>query len=618
MAKKDELLAIIIPEADRIPELESRVEYFCSITPNLPENKIKPVRAKLIDTTDPHERALWQREEIRRLREGHFGMSPKMYGWYNYAKIWNIESGLIRPEYRVAQNEFFKFIEAQHASKEWGGISVKRRRVGASWMVAWDVLHDCITNPLFKVGMTSKTEADAKELFRKVVFLYDNLPEFLQAEIFSKTQSSIEFAERGPNKSKSGLRSEIIVKAPTDTSWEGSALRKLVFDESGKISNLKAMVSLAEPVLNVGTRRVGTPIIFGTAGDIGKEGKDFCEMWYNAEVYKLKQFFFGGWMGLDGLVDEYGNDLKEHAIRWVVYERKRKESLSAREFTDFIQQYPLTVQEAFKSSEEGGLGNRIKIEKQRNVLLSNPMPFKPGIFKPSAASIPVFHPTPQGKCIVYEEPESYKGLYLAGVDPIDSYSENKSGSSLAMYIMCKPKGLQPPRIVFEYIDRPTDPRDFYDQALLALMYYNNARVLIENNRYGMISYFEDKGFKYLLAGEPQGIKKYVPTVTQKPGYYKTKYTTAYGEELIEEYIEDHCDLIPSVRLLNECDNYGIQNCDAVDSLMAVLMLLKEDKTKVKPAGEVNRQVPSFEYRKDRFGRLVLTHKIPNSPKPFNS
>jgi hypothetical protein len=615
MAKKkvQELEAVIIAENERQPELEQKVAYYMAITPNFPENKVKPIRSKPIVTNDPYERELWEREEIRRIREGHFGMSPKMYFFFNHVFMWNIEDGLVRPEYRVAQNEFFKHIEECQATREWGVISVKRRRVGASWMVAADILHDALTTPLFKGGMTSKTEVDAKELFKKITFIYDNLEPFLQAEIYSKTGNSIEFGTKGDKKKKSGLRSEIVVKAPTDTSWEGHALRKLVLDESGKLANLLSLFSLAEPALNSGTRRVGIPIITGTAGDIGKEGKDMMTMWYNAEIYKLKQFFFGGWMGL--IVDEYGNDLKEHSIRWIIYERKRREGLSARDYNSFIQQYPLTVQEAFKSNEDGGLGNRIKIQKQRDVLLTNPMPFKRGIFKPSSSHLPVFVPNPNGHCIIYEEPEAFKGLYISGADPTDSYSESKTASNLSMWIMSKPNGLQPPKIVFEYTDRPADPRDFYDQALLALMYYNNAKILIENNRYGMISYFEEKGFKYLLAGEPQGIKKYVPTVSQKPGYYKTKYSTAYGEEITEEYIEDHCDIIPSLELLEEFDNYGIKNCDRVDALFAVLMLLKDDKERVKKAEDIQKNIPDISYVMKN-GRLIQVKGYNKKSSPF--
>lgn len=606
--KKDqELAAIIIPESEYQLDLEEKVAYYMSICADLPVNKVKPQRTKPIDTRDPHEKKLWEREEIRRCMNGHFGMSGPYYFFYNYCKLWDIENGLIRPEFRFAQNEFFRHIRECQESKEWGVISVKRRRVGASWMVCADTLWDCLFTPFFKVGMTSKTEADAKELFKKIKFLYDNLPAFLQAEIYSQTINSIEFATKGEKKRKSGLQSEVVVKAPTETSWEGFALKKLVIDEAGKLpGTLKSVYSLANETMRVGTKRVGTPLVFGTAGDIGKEGKDMMEMWYNSEVYKLKRFFFAGYMGL--IVDEYGNDLKEHAIRWIIYERKQKESLSAKEFTDFIQQYPLTVEEAFKSNEEGGLGNRIKIEKQRIFLLSTPMPFKKGSFRPNASGQPVFTPDGRGTCEIYEEPNpGQKNLHIAGCDPSDHVSENRNLSSLSLIIMTKPHGLQPPKIVFKYTDRPVDPRDFYEQALLALRYYGDCKVLIERNKYGMIQYFEEKGFKHLLAGEPQGVKKFVPKHSIQPGYYKTQYSTAYGEELVEQYIEDYYEVIPAVSILNQCDQYGIQNCDEIDAWMACLMYLKDDKEKVRAAHEMKKNTPSWSYKYVN-GKLQIVDK----------
>ena len=158
---------IIVKKADYVPELEEKVKYYMSITPDLPRNDKKPIRAKEPSTTDPIELRIWRMEELRRIKEGHFGMSGKMYFWYNYCKIWDIENEhSFRPQFRVAQQEWFKAIEQAQASKEYGLICVKRRRFGASWVIAADVLHDCITTGMFKVGMTSKSEIDAIELFK--------------------------------------------------------------------------------------------------------------------------------------------------------------------------------------------------------------------------------------------------------------------------------------------------------------------------------------------------------------------------------------------------------------------------------------------------------------------
>src|SRR5690606_17792617 len=137
------------------------------------------------------------------------------------------------------------------------------------------------------------------------------------------------------NRIKRGLQSSIFSVAPTDNAYEGSMLNKLIMDESGKVPNLLTIWQFAEDCLRSGTRRSGTPLIFGTVGDIDKDGKGLREMWMNSDVYKLKKFPLFAYNGL--IVDEYGNDLVEDAIRWVVYERDRLKSATKRIQESFLQ-----------------------------------------------------------------------------------------------------------------------------------------------------------------------------------------------------------------------------------------------------------------------------------------
>lgn len=581
----------VISKNDYRPDLEDRVAHYVQTVPRLPINTRKPVRARQPDSSDPLEQDMWCREELRRIKQGHFGMSGKMYFWYNYVKMGDeVEGGILRPEYRVCQSAWFENIKAWQDSKEWGGICVKRRRIGASWLEASDVLHDAITRPHTKYGMTSKTEGDAIKLFEKVKFIYNNLPEWMRPRTTAgNSRMYMNFAWKGKdskgNTIVGGTQSAIQVKAPTDTAWEGFAMSKFIVDEAGKISNLKRMYSLTEPVMMKGTRRVGTPLIFGTAGDITKEGADFKDMFHNAEAYKLKQFFFGGWMGLDGLVDEFGNDLVEEAIRWVVYERARKESLAKSEYVDFIQQYPLTVGEAFTSNENYGVGNSFKISKRIDDLYSNPVAQKRGHFKLEGLK-PIFTPHPRGACIIYEEPDpGMDGLYIGGLDSTDHEVKNPNANEVsghAMFIVKKRKGLDPPKIVFELYDKPNLPRDFWDQSLLACLYYNQAKVLVERNKPGVITYFDESGFKHLLATKPGSFDRLVNNNTWNIGLHVNDRIKRYGEECISEYIEDYSDHIPSQKLLEECLSYGQRNTDRVAAFAMAMIYLKEDKWEATP------------------------------------
>jgi hypothetical protein len=513
-------------------------------------------------------------------------MSGKMYFWYNYVMLQDVEFGLTKPDFRVCQQHWFDQVQKAQDSREFGFICVKRRRVGASWLEAADVLHDAITRKGVVMGMTSKTEADAVELFKKTKWIYDNLPAWLRpttAAGNNRLEMYFAYRQRDElgNWITKGLKNRIIVKAPTETSWEGTALYKWLADEAGKTSGLLSVFSKMEPAMTKGTRRVGTPLIFGTSGDITKDGADFKYMWDHADTLKFKQLFFGGWMGLDGLVDAFGNDLVEDAVRWIIYERSRRESLGIREYTDFIQQYPLTVSEAFTSNESYGVGNQFKISLQLDKLEAEPPTKKTGYFRLDLSGNVIFVPKAFGPCIIYEEPDpSMSDLYLAGSDPRDHEHENpdrKDVSGLAMFIMKKRKGLDPPKIVFEYYDKPKVPRDFYDQALLACLYYNNCKILIERNKPGMITYFDDNGHKHLLATKPQGHTRISTGTTWNIGLHMDKRNTMYGEECINEYTEDYIEWIPSKGLLKECQEYGQKNTDRVSAFMMVLIFLKEDK-----------------------------------------
>jgi hypothetical protein len=598
----------IIPKHKYIPELEEQVARWNRIITDLPRNDYKHTRVEIPEFKNDTERVIWEREEIKRCRNGYKGMCGKMYFYFNYCYIKKIKGGKIHPEFRVADNEWFRQIEECMRTSR-GFICVKRRRAGASWKQAADALHDVSFNKYFTIGMNSKSEVDSKALFQKVKFLYDNLPGFLRVKINSDTQLYMEFAEYREDPTtkqliKRGNESEVIVRPPVDTAFEGLMLHKWVCDEAGKLANLAQLWAYTEPCFMDELIRSGVPILFGTSGEVGKEGKGLKEMWDHAEVYDLNRFFFGGWMGI--LVDDYGNDRKEEAIRWIIYTRYRRKNTSAKSYNDFVQQYPLSIGEAFSQASAGGVGDIVKINSQLANLTENPPKFKRGRFALDEAGHAKFVPDPQGKAILYVEPEKYRrGLYVAGCDPADHDDAYEEASDLSMYVLKKADGGEPPIIVFEYTDRPANLVEYYEQAMLALMYYNDAKVFVEDNRYRFIGFFKENGYAYLLQTAPKSYTTLFGGKPTKPGFRKGTATTEYMEELITEYIDDYYDHIPSKDLLQECIEYGSKNTDRVVGFAAALMVLKEDKRKIRIV-ENNRPnyTPTFGYRRLADGRIV--------------
>jgi hypothetical protein len=611
--KESEDKVVLVPESQYIDELEEQVRYFVNTTPDLPKNNIKYTRDEIPEFKNEHQQEEWEHKHILRCVNGYKGMVGKMYFFYHFCKIRNLGGGKISPEFRVCDNEWFKIIEEAEKSREYGVVCVKRRRVGASWKEAADVLHDCLFKPFYSVGMNSKSEKDSIELFRKVKFLYSNLPAFLRVKTTAgNTKMYLDFSyftkDDNGNKIKKGNESSIIVVAPTDSAYEGMMLNKWIADEAGKTPNLPQIWSFTEDCLMQETQRVGIPIIFGTSGDIGADGKGLKEMWYNSEVYRLKRFFFAGWNGL--LVDEFGNDLKEETIRWIIYERHRRRNLNPKSYNDFIQKYPLTVNEAFSQASVGGVGDIIKINKQKLSLADDPVKKVRGRFRLNSSGQVEFEPTIQGKCIVYSHPEPHKkNYYIAGCDPADHDDAYDEASDLSLYILKKHDGLEPPRIVFEYTDRPQKLNDYYEQATMALMYYNNCKVLIERNRYRMISFFEDRGQKHLLQTTPQGIVRLIGGKASTIGINMNDSTKEYMEGLISEYVDDYCEFIPSEELLQEFVDYGAKNTDKAMAFGVALILLKEDKSQIKQKNQMLKTTPRFGYR--RVGGKIVRYQDKN-------
>lgn len=604
-----------IPKAQYRPELEEQVAHLMAITPKRPINTIKHERVKVPVFNTVAEKIAWVKEERRRCIEGHNGMVGKMYFFYNYVKMENLSHGKISPEYREVDNQWFHFLETCQKSKDFGVICVKRRRVGMSWKAAADVVHDCIFHKNKHIGMNSKAELDSQLLLAKVKFIVDNLPEFFQIPTSAgNAKNHIDFSYYLTNpvtksKIKKGNLSDVVVVAPTDNAYEGRMLSKWICDEAGKISNLRAMWTYTEDCLLQETRRVGMPVIFGTSGDVGKEGKDLKEMWKDREVYKLKAFFFAGWEGL--AVDEFGNDLKEECIRWIVYRRWELSHAGDEHLLNvFIQKYPLSVMDAFNYTEGAGIGYREKIQAQIQALTENPAEARKGYFRRNADGNVEFVPDPTAKGILYEHPKSgLKNIYIAGIDPTDHDDTFEEASDLSMYIMKRRNGTEPPQIVFEYTDKPQKAEDYYDQAIMALTYYNDCKALIENNRYRMISEMDAKGYKKLLAYTPTGITKMFGVRATTPGCRMTPAMKEYLRQLLQEYVKYYCEFIPSIELLEEFMVFGAKNTDKAMAFGIALIYLKDDKRIIYEEKEGLPNLPTFGYRMVNGKVQLYTGKI---------
>jgi hypothetical protein len=616
MSKKEEDIGII-PSNEWKPELEKDVAFYLAkakseenlyftkrYTPNKYPEKFK----------DKREEFEFQVEEIRRLRDGYDGLCGKGYGWLHYAKLRDPERGKISPTFRAKQEQYFRKVETLQKKKGTGIIGFKRRRFGFSSMLSWDCEHDCMLTPFFQIGMNSKTETDSRNLFKHVKFIHQNLPEWLRPRATASDRRdfmSYAWHEKDANGNKitKGLQSWINVTSPVPSAHEGQAYSKLYIDEAGKIEELLSIWAVAEDCLRLNTRRVGLPILMGTVGDIDRDGKGLMELYKNADAYDLERFPVMGYNGL--ICDEFGNDMLEEAIRWIVYTRDKLKSTSLKNQQAFIQKYPLLERDAFNQVTGGGVGNIQNINDQIIHLMTEPPQKVTGWMRRKPDGGVDFVPDDMnGKVIIYERPQPRVNGYVFMTDPVedDDVKKTRDTSEIATVIIAKPFNVQPAKLVAEIAYRPDKLDEYYEQIAMLLQWYDS-KIQIEMNKGGwrMKKYFEEH-YPNRLALAPVSGTSAKGGVEWRIGVKMTADRKEQMKGLIDDYTDNYIKFIPSIKLLEQFKVFGDDHAD--DDLAIAfgwgLILVQSDKTVVKSRELTVANQPTVSYQRSANGGFERT------------
>ena len=131
--------------------------------------------------------------------------------------------------------------------------------------------------------------------------------------------------------------------------------------------------------------------------------------------------------------------------------------------------------------------------------------------------------------------ESYKNLYIAGIDSIDigtgdSTGTDKKPSQFCIVIKKRVLGMQDPIYVAMYKDRPKDPREAYDIAAKMLTYYG-CQAVLESTRTAILTYFRDKKLIHLLMKRPRS------TMSDVTRGNANMYGTPASPKVIDHYRE---------------------------------------------------------------------------------
>lgn len=559
---------------------------------------------------------------------------------------------------------FIHFAACESDPRSIGQMYTKCRRSGYTNMSA-AILVDEGTQVKDKLlGIQSKTGKDAQEniFMKKVVPMFRSYPFFFKPIQDGTTNPRMELAFREPSKritkknktSNKGeaLNTVINWKNTTNNAYDGEKLHILYLDEAGKWerpTDIREAWRIEKTCLIVGRKIIGKALVGSTVNPMDKGGNQYKEIWRDSDPEDrnangrtktgLYRLFIPAYEALEGFFDKHGNpivDDPEKPVQTIdgdyvdigakTYLKNERDALKndARELNEFIRQFPFTIDEAMRDSIEGSTFNIGKIYEQiqyNQELYPHPVVRGNFSWKDGAKDKEVmFNPNPQGRWRIawLPKPEmqnkyviKYNKRHPAndhiGVGGVDSYdldsTTDNRGSKGACHLYNKFNMSAPANMfVAEYASRPPLARIFYEDILMAAVFYGYP-LLIENNKYGIVRHFESRGYEEYVMKRPEHLKAPNAAVNVKTRGIPSNSVDVIQShaQAIESYVEEHVGINSETgemgkmyfeRTLEDWIGYKIDNRTKFDlTISSGLALLAAQKFKEE------KKVSSFDDKK---------------------
>ena len=543
-------------------------------------------------------------KEFQRRRDGVWfynnGLPTYITGRHYMFLQWSkIDIGY--PSYLAFQREIFLHMAACEVDPRcFGQLYTKCRRSGYTNICSAVLVDEASQVKEKLLGIQSKTGKDAQEniFMKKVVAIFRSYPFFFTPIQDGTTNPRMELAFREPSKritknNKTSYRGDALNtvinwKNTTNNAYDGEKLHILYLDEAGKWekpTDIREAWRIERTCLIVGRKIVGKAIMGSTVNPMNKGGNEYKGLWYDSDPNErnsngrtrsgLYRIFIPAYDALEGFFDQYGNPVVEDPEKEVegidgdfitigskTYLKNERRSFkdNPSELNEVTRQFPFTEDEAFRDSIEGSLFNIGKIYQQiehNEELFPDPVIRGNFTWKEKDKEV-VFSPTPNGRFRVCWMPDTTqrniikidRGKRIApfgeyGCGGVDSYDLDATvdgrGSKGALHMYNKFSLNRPPNMfVVEYASRPDLASIFYEDVLMCAFYYGYP-LLVENNKYGIVRYFESRGYDGYLMDRPKHLLSSSSHVN-----VKTKGIPSNSQDVIqshaqsiEKYIHEH-------------------------------------------------------------------------------
>ena len=468
-----------------------------------------------------------------------------------------------------------------------------------------------------------------------------------------------------------GLDTTIDWKNTGDNSYDGEKLALLVHDESGKWErpdNIKNNWRVTKTCLRLGSRIIGKCMMGSTSNALDKGGQNFKDLYNDSDCSKrnkngqtksgLYSLFVPMEWNYEGFIDEYGQpvfntpdveavDPHGDTIDYGVIDHWENEVDGLRDDQDalneFYRQFPRTTEHAFRDETKQSLFNLIKIYEQidYNEGNRNSSVLNVGNFQWTNGvkdSQVVFNPDPNGRFKLSWVPSSnlqnnviikngvkYPGNEHMGAFGCDSYdisgTVDGKGSKGALHGLTKFSMEDAPANTFflEYIARPQTAEIFFEDVLMALVFYGMP-ILAENNKPRLLYYLRRRGYRGFSMNRPDKIWNKLSVAEREVGGMpnSSEDIKQAHAAAIEMYINDHVGLqqdgtygtVYFNELLGDWSKFDINKRTKHDaSISSGLAVMACNRHMYRPNPETKRQALNISVSK--FNNNGITSKIIN-------
>jgi hypothetical protein len=443
-----------------------------------------------------------------------------------------------------------------------------------------------------------------------------------------------------------GLDTTIDWKNTGDNSYDGEKLKLLAHDESGKWErpdNILNNWRVTKTTLRLGSRIVGKCMMGSTSNALDKGGNNFKKLYYASDVTKrnrngqttsgLYSLFIPMEWNYEGFIDTYGLPVfirNEATVKGVdgyeittgVIEHWENEVEGLKNDQDslneYYRQFPRTEQHAFRDETKQSLFNLTKIYQQidYNEELNNTIAVTKGNFQWENGvkdTKVIFMPSDQGRFkiswvppknlqnrVIIKNGNKYPGNEHVGAFGCDSYDISGTvdgrGSKGALHGLTRfsMEDAPPNHFFLEYISRPQTADTFFEDVLMALVFYGMP-ILAENNKPRLLYYLKRRGYRGFSINRPDKVWNKLSTTEREIGGIpnssediKQAHAAAI-EAYIENYVgfnNDNYGDMYHQETLEDWAKFNINNRTKHDaSISSGLAIMACNKNKYKPVAD---------------------------------